>query len=298
MDYIFRPCLVLLFKNPIKEGVELMRFKIFMSIGIIFLLSSVIAIAAVDLKFTTAISQAPDPAIAGNAVTFTVSFKNFGGAVDNMKITGGVDGAGIFERLYAHINTDLQRTDSFTWTATAGTHTIWFELDPEHVQGDSDYSNNRIEKQITISSSQNPNMPNIIHIKPNSGDSPTMSHDFPLLSKPNLKIEVAYNSEGLKCGGKVNFYIKVKNTGNAATPSGFEYHIYNLGNLVSIVPCSPLEAGGVIALESGDAMLLCDTNCTSTWKFIIDPTDYVSESDENDNTKTLTLNGTCVEDQN
>jgi len=281
------------------EGVEFMRFKIIMSMGIIFLLSSVIAIAAVDLKFTTDISQAPDPAITGNTVTFTVSFKNFGGAVDNLKITGGVDGAGIFERLYAHINTDLPRTDSFTWTATAGTHTVWFELDPNHVQGDSDYSNNRIEKQITISSSQNSNMPNIIHIKPNAGVLPKkMSHDFPLLSKPNLKIEVAYNSVGLKCGGMVNFYIKVKNTGNAATPSGFEYYIYNSGNLVANIPCSPLDAGGVLTVESGDAWLLCDTNCTSTWKFVIDPTNYVSESDENDNAQTLTLNGTCVEDQN
>jgi hypothetical protein len=128
-----------------------MRIKTLISIGIILLCTSICTPAALDLRFTTAITQAPDPASTGSTVTFTVTFKTFGGAVDNLKITGGIDSSKIFERTYAHVNADLQRTDSFTWVAAAGSHTAWFELDPGHTVGDSNYGNNRIEKAFTVS---------------------------------------------------------------------------------------------------------------------------------------------------
>lgn len=116
-----------------------------------FLFSSMFIFGALDAKFTTAIAHTPDPAAAGNEVTFSVSFKNFGAAVSNYKITGGVDGAKIFERVYASIAADKVKTDSFKWTAAAGDHKVWFELDPEHKSGDSNWANNKIEKTIDIS---------------------------------------------------------------------------------------------------------------------------------------------------
>jgi len=116
---------------------------------IAFLLSSIFAVAALDVKFTTAIGQSPDPAVLWNEVTFTVSFKPSGGAVSNFKIIGGVDGTQIFERTYASILADKIKTDSFKWTATAGSHKVWFELDPSHTAGDSDYANNKVEKAIS-----------------------------------------------------------------------------------------------------------------------------------------------------
>jgi len=116
---------------------------------IAFLLSSVLTFAALDVKFTTAIGQSPDPAAAGNEVTFTVSFKPSGGAVSNFKIIGGVDGTQIFERTYASILADKIKTDSFKWTVTSGNHKVWFELDPSHTAGDSDYANNKVEKAIS-----------------------------------------------------------------------------------------------------------------------------------------------------
>jgi subtilase family serine protease len=286
---------MLLFITVIKKGVWLMRAKIFLYFGIIFLLSAIMAGAAVDLKFSTAISQSPDPATVGSTVTFTVTFKNFGGAVDNLKITGGVDGVGIFERIYAHINADLPRTDTFTWTATAGAHTVWFELDPNHVQGDSDYSNNRTEKQITVNSSQNSGiqisqaaMDNII-----ANGIPPKRKPVPVILKPNLKPEITFDAEGLKCGGMINFKIKIKNTGNKVTPTGFNGFLYSNDSLVSNILFSPLEAGQMSIFDSGDALLLCKPDCTSTWKFVLDPENIISESNEEDNSWQIDLNCEC-----
>jgi hypothetical protein len=167
-----------------------MRFKTILSIGVILLCSSIFALA-LDLRFTTAISQAPDPATGGASVTFTVSFKPFDGPVDNLKITGEVDGCGNFERTYAHINAGAQRTDTFTWIATAGSHTVSFELDPMHTCGDSDYSNNRIEKAITV------------------GGGPA--------GQPNLKPVISYTPTNFSAGDAVSFSYKVENTGTVAS---------------------------------------------------------------------------------
>jgi hypothetical protein len=124
-----------------------MKFKTFLSVGVILLFSSVLVLAALDLKFTTAIKE---QASLSKIKSFSVSFKTFGGPVDNLKITGGVDGGAIYHRTYAHIDADTQKTETFTWTPSAGTHIIWFELDPKHTCGDSNYANNRIEKTITV----------------------------------------------------------------------------------------------------------------------------------------------------
>lgn len=115
-----------------------------------FLLSGITAFAALDVQFVGSIKQSPDPAFGGSQITFTVSFKPAGGAVSNFKIIGGVDGAKIFERKYASIGSDVLKTDSFKWIALSGTHDIWFELDPDHTSGDTNYSNNKITKNITV----------------------------------------------------------------------------------------------------------------------------------------------------
>lgn len=121
--------------------------------GIMFLIWGISVFAALDVQFVGSIKQLPDPAFGGIQTTFTVNFKPVGGAVSNFKITGGVDGTKIFERKYASIGAGIQKTDSFKWIAVGGTHNVWFELDPDHTSGDSDYSNNKITKSVAVSSS-------------------------------------------------------------------------------------------------------------------------------------------------
>jgi len=165
-----------------------MRFKTFLTVGIIFLFSSMFVSAALDLAFVGSITQSPDPATTGTTVTFSVSFRTNGGAVTNMKITGGIFGTQLFERTYASILADKVRTDSFTWTGVAGDQVVWFELDPGHTCGDSDYTNNKIQKHTFIASA--------------SG------------KYPDLSVNATYEAFNFKEDDKITFHIYVSNTGD------------------------------------------------------------------------------------
>jgi len=223
-----------------------MRFKVFLIIGVIFILSSVIALAALDLQFTTAISQSPDPASAGNVVTFTVAFKTVGGPVDNLKITGEVDGCGNFERTYAHINADLQRTNSFTWTATAGSHTVSFEIDPMHTCGDSNYTNNRVEKAITV-----------------GGGGPA--------GQPDLVPVVTYNPATFAAGNTVTFSIRVNNNGTAPS-NACQMTVKREGATIQTINLAAIPAGNHLdksyawAAECGTPLIVikADSNNANT----------------------------------
>ena len=222
-----------------------MRFKVFLIIGVIFILSSVIALAALDLQFTTAISQSPDPASAGGSVTFTVAFKTFGGAVTNLKIIGGDDGADIFERTYAGIAADKVRTDTFTWTATAGSHTAWFELDPDHTCGDSDYSNNRVEKALTV------------------GGGPA--------GQPDLVPVVTYNPATFAAGNTVTFSIRVNNNGTAPS-NACQMTVKREGATIQTINLAAIPAGNHLdksyawAAECGTPLIVikADSNNANT----------------------------------
>jgi subtilase family serine protease len=229
-----------------------MKFKTFLSIGVIFLCSSVLALAALDLRFSTAISQSPDPANVGDKVDFVVSFNTFGGAVDNLKIIGGIDGATIFTRTYAHIDADKQRTDTFSWTATAGAHTAWFELDPDHTAGDSNYANNRVEKAFTVGSVQ---------------------------GKPNLLLNIDYNPKSFDAGDSVTFTITVTNNGDAASvPCKMTIKQGTVVMQELNVPI--IAAGGTSPSQNYSWTAVCD----AIIKIQVDSNSQNIESNENDNT--------------
>jgi subtilase family serine protease len=237
-----------------------MRFKLILSIGVIFLLSSVLAFAALDLAFTTAITQSPDPASAGNVVTFTVSFRTTGGAVTNLKIIGGVDGTQLFDRTYTSIAADKVRTDSFTWTATAGSHTVWFELDPGHTCGDSNYANNRIEKAVTV-----------------GGGTPT--------GKPDLYISsVTLSPVKFDAGEKVTLTITVANKGTADAPDSSLF-MKNDKEKVLMALDIPGIPKGLQYVHNIDWTGLCGTVLTIK----VDTLKKADELDENNNTWLQTM---------
>jgi len=235
-----------------------MRFKTFLSIGVILLCSSILALAALDLQFTTAISQAPDPASGGASVTFTVAFKTLGGAVTNLKITGGVDGVGIFERTYASILADKVRTDTFTWTATAGSHTAWFELDPDHTCGDSNYGNNRVEKALTV------------------GGGPT--------SQPDLALVVTYTPTDFAAGGAVAFSIRVNNNGIAPS-NACQMTVKKGGATVQTINVAAIPAGDHLDKSYNWAA----AECNAVIEIKADSNNANIESNEGNNTWSHTM---------
>jgi subtilase family serine protease len=236
-----------------------MNIKTLFSLGIIFLFSSVFASAALDLQFTTAITQSPDPASAGNVVTFAVSFRTTGGAVTNLKIIGGVDGTQLFERTYASILADKVRTDSFTWTATAGSHTVWFELDPDHTCGDSNYANNRIEKAVTI------------------GGGPA--------GKPDLYISSVTNSPTkFSAGDPVTLTIKVANKGTADSPASDLFMKDQNGKVLMTYPINGIPQGGQF-----EHSIVWTGACDTVLTIKVDTLKKADESDENNNTWLQTM---------
>jgi len=246
-----------------------MRFKTFLSIGVIFLLSSVLALAALDLKFTTAISQSPDPASAGNVVTFTVTLISDGAIVNNLKLIGGVDGTKIVEKIFAGIANGGTRTHNMNWTATAGPHTVWFELDPDHTQGDSNYGNNRAEKAIIVGGG--------------------------LAGKPNLTVSASYSPTSVVNGAIIAFSATVTNSGNAdSVPCKLGFFVFGAQQKEFDIP----------ALNPGqnknftyDWIADCNPPCNAYVHFMADSTKIVAESDEIDNIWTKTEICNCANQQ-
>lgn len=232
-----------------------MKIKYIIIVSIVFL-SSLAVYAALDLKFVTPITQSPDPANVGDTVQFSVSFKTTGGPVTNLKIIGGVDGTQIFTRTYVSILADKVKTDYFNWTATSGNHTVWFKLDPNHTAGDSDYSNNEIEKQITVGNVQPAN-------------------------KPNLIVSAVYNPLSVTNGANIIFTATVTNIGIApAGPSKLDFRVW--GGLIGEYNVPALNPGQHATL-SINWIATCASPCNAYIAMNADSTNIIDESDESDN---------------
>jgi subtilase family serine protease len=236
-----------------------MRFKTFLSIGVIFLLSSVLVLAALDLRFTTAISQAPDPANVGDAVTFTVTLISDGAIVNNLKLIGGVDGMQIVEKIFAGIAAGGTRTQNMTWTATGGAHTVWFELDPGHTQGDSNYGNNRIEKAITVG----------------SGSS----------ELPDLTVKAAYEAVNFKEDDTITLHIYVSNTGDTWSSPCKLFLVHTEANIGYASFDVPQVPNGSIWNTNYDWKV----DCGAPLMLLVDAQQKVAELNEDNNTWKKTM---------
>jgi subtilase family serine protease len=211
----------------------MVKSRIFLSAVIILFGMSLISHATLDLKFTTAVGMSPAAPTAGDTVTFTVTFKSEGAASANMKIVGGIDGAQKFERVYASIPANGTRTDSFTWIATAGNHTAYFNLDPAKSAGDSDYNNNSIEKQFSVTGEQN--------VKPFNIHLPKQVYKI----KPDLKVhDVVWQPlEEPKCGKKWRMGVILINDSKVAVNKPFTVAISIQGILADDHKMNGLNPG-------------------------------------------------------
>jgi subtilase family serine protease len=127
-----------------------MKLKLLFPAGVFLLFNCLFALGGLDLKFTGKISMSPKPAGVGDAVTFTVSLISDGAIVNNLKLIAGVNETQIVEKIFVGIANGGTRKQNMNWVASAGSHTVWFELDPDRSQKDGNYNNNRIEMTINI----------------------------------------------------------------------------------------------------------------------------------------------------
>jgi hypothetical protein len=254
-------------------------------IVIALVIYSVSVFAALDLKFNGAIAIAPAAPSAGASVTFSVNFIPSGAAVDNLKCTFGIDAAQISERTFAHINAGASRLLSFTWVATAGTHKVWFKLDPNNTTGDSNIQNNSIEKTFSVSGSGGSLVSNIANI---TGKRPLMNQPvLSLAAKPNLKLEVAHDVVHVNAAesydhqpyNKLVFKIIVRNTGGGPSVQTLLEMKVDMGyEFPSLIP--PIAANSMYIITR-------EIRCLGTsylFTFTADPINSNDEVDETDNT--------------
>jgi subtilase family serine protease len=241
-------------------GVKIMSIKTVFSLGIIFLFSSVFAMAALDLSFVGTITQTPDPATQGNTITFSVSFRTNGGAVTNMKITGGIYGTQLFERTYGSIGADMTRTDSFTWTGVTGDQLVWFELDPGHTCGDSDYTNNKIQKHFFVAST--------------SG------------KYPDLSVNAVYDAVKIKEDDKITFHIYVSNTGETWSDPCKLWLVHTGANVAYAAFDVPQVPNGSIWNTNYEWTV----DCGAPLMLYVDALQKIAETNEDNNTWKKTMN--------
>jgi hypothetical protein len=136
------------------EGVQSMRLKTFLTVGVILLFSS--ALTALDIRFISeGITRSPSSAKAGDTVTFKAKIHSYGSSwidpalVSNLNVIGGVDDSTILVKNYSFPSNNW--SPSFNWIATEGSHKVWFVIDPDNKTEDVNHNNNRIEETFSVS---------------------------------------------------------------------------------------------------------------------------------------------------
>ncbi len=86
---------------------------------------------------------------AGNTYTINVEVSNLGGNASNIKVVFKVDGNQIGSKIIDYFNSTETKIASFTWKASAGTHTLTAVVDPDNTIDELDETNNT--KSVTVS---------------------------------------------------------------------------------------------------------------------------------------------------
>lgn len=225
-----------------------------------------IALSQTDLHWVGANPIIMNPASpnAGDIVTFSASVRASNANSPAFQVVGGIDGVELFNQMGPALTTGKSKAFSFTWTATGGNHTVYFEIDPNKTIGDTDYSNNRTEFQFFVTGGTSTPPP------------PRRGRD----KQPNLIIKnVTWNPQSFANGDKIDFQILVANAGSAEAP----------------ITYVSLEIGGVTyqssftnALQPGDTAMVQASGianaCPADVTIKADFTNLAVESDEGDNT--------------
>ncbi len=207
-----------------------------------------------DLIIET-ITWSPEYPAIGNTVTFTVTIKNQGsGKSDSSKVAYYIDDNDLALDYVNPIDPGDSATETFTWTAEAGSHTIKAVADSNNEVTESDETNN--VKMYSLS---------------------TLA--------PDLIIESITSSPEIPSkGDTVTFSVTVKNQGNGkASNSRVDFYIDGSSRGYQEVP----EIGaGSTATKTFTWVAQAGAHAI---KAVADGANYITESDETNNEKTITF---------
>jgi CARDB len=211
-------------------------------------------VAAVEVRWSVAPTVSPAAPNVGNTVAFGGQIIVTGGTVLNLVVHGGVDETRTYNRTFARIDDGETRSVSFNWTATAGSHRLWLNIDPDNVSGDANMYDNLATGGVHVSD-------------------PRSRPDLHIWWSSFNVVPTRFNA-----GDSVTFHIGFGNIGTAdAGP--FDVGIRSGGAIVARQHFDGLAAGGNTTVD-----LTWTAACNDDNALIIDCDHTVAEPNEEDNT--------------
>lgn len=207
----------------------------------------------------TAITYAPAAIAPGTVVTFDSGVRNSGtAATGNFNVKWFIDGVQVGYGQHTGIaanTTVLNGNSALSWTATAGTHTIRFDVDVDGHVLESNETNNSTSITLAVS---------LADLTPTA---------------------IAYNSASLVRGASVLFDSGVRNAGTAGT-GGFNVKWFVDGVQVGYGGHTGVAAGAIV-LDGNSALYWTATAGTHSIRFAVDVDGHVQESNEANNSITV-----------
>ncbi|MFC2006099.1 CARDB domain-containing protein [Chloroflexota bacterium] len=202
-----------------------------------------------------AITWSPANPSKGDIVTFSVKIKNQGGgSAIRSRVNFYVDGRSKYYKDTQKLDANEVVTETFTWTAEAGSHSIKAVADAEKWVAEGNESNN--EKTATI-------------------------QIFP----PDLVIQsITWSPANPLQGDNITFTVTIRNEGSAkADYSSVAFHIDDAR--LDFATTGPINPGGTIS----ETFSWIAQGGSHIAKAVADPYNKVVESDDNNNEKTVTF---------
>jgi hypothetical protein len=101
-------------------------------------------------KWTSSITISPENPAPGDVVTFDALFVIQNEDAGGLVIAGGIDGAELHRQSYGPLAQRHRESFRFTWTAVAGSHTVYMQIDPESAYPDASRTDNRAELSFRV----------------------------------------------------------------------------------------------------------------------------------------------------
>jgi len=115
-----------------------------------------------DVVWLPGSSANPPSPTAGQVVTISANLRVNNGPANGLRVIGGVDGANIYDHNWGTVEDNGNRNVNFQWTATAGMHTVFLQIDPAHSLAGQESGNDRIEIPLNVGGSGTPPQPELI----------------------------------------------------------------------------------------------------------------------------------------
>jgi len=101
-------------------------------------------------KWSSSLTMSPENPMPGDVVTFDALFVIQNEDASGLVIAGGVDVAELHRQSYGPLAQRHREEFRFTWTAVAGSHTVYMQIDPESAYPDASRTDNRTELSFRV----------------------------------------------------------------------------------------------------------------------------------------------------